>query len=67
MARWNFSRRALSLVFVCGLALTVAAEATLKDGTRVQMSNQEVEERLQVGMKLLRTFHSLNVFFVISC
>ena len=67
MDRWDYSRRALALVFVCGLALTVAAEATLKDGTRVQMSNQEVGERLQVGMKLLRTSHSIKLFFVISC
>ena len=67
MARWDYSRRAVALVFLCGLALTVAAEATLKNGTRVRMSNQEVQERLQVGMESSRTSHSIKGFVVISC
>jgi hypothetical protein len=49
MTRSEYSRRALALSFVCAIVLTVAAEATLKDGTRVRLRNGDVEEELQVG------------------
>jgi hypothetical protein len=53
MARWANSRRALALACVCALWVTVAAEAVLKDSTKIRLSNADVEERLQV----LPNFH----------
>jgi zinc transporter 7 len=53
MARWANSRRALALTCVCALWVTVAAEAVLKDSTKIRLSNADVEERLQV----LPNFH----------
>jgi hypothetical protein len=49
MTRSEYSRRALALSFVCAIVLTVTAEATLKDGTRMGLSSGNVEEKLQVG------------------
>jgi hypothetical protein len=49
MTRSEYSRRALALSFVCAIVLTVAAEATSKDGTRMRLGNGDVEEKLQVG------------------
>lgn len=43
-----YGRRAVTLVFLSALILTVAAEVTLKDGTRMRLSNEEVEKKLQV-------------------
>src|SRR5947209_17507368 len=52
MTRSAYSRRALALYFVCAIVLTVAAKATSKDGTKIRLSNEDVEEKLQVGAHL---------------
>ena len=49
MTRSEYSRRALALYFVFAIVLTVAAKPTLKDGTKIRLSNGDVEEKLQVG------------------
>lgn len=53
MMRWRYGRRALAVAVVCAFVLTVAAEASLKDGTKIRLSNEEVEEKLQVGANLM--------------
>ena len=66
MVRFLCGRRALAVASVCALVLTVAAEASLKDGARIRLSNEELEEKLQVGVKFKRpSFFLENVFFAI--
>jgi hypothetical protein len=66
MAHSAYSRRALTLAFVCAVVLTVAAEASLKDGTRIRLSNEEVEEKLQVGVNSIHCFIFVYFFSVSS-
>jgi zinc transporter 7 len=47
-----YSRRALALYFACAIVVVVAAEATLKDGRGMRLSNEDVEEKLQVGARM---------------
>ena len=49
-------RHALAVVCLSSLILTVAAESILKDGTSLRMSNEQVEEKLQVRPSVLSGF-----------
>jgi solute carrier family 39 (zinc transporter), member 7 len=56
MSRPADGRRALALALICALVVTVAADAALKDGTRIRLSNAEVEEKLQVRANFAHCF-----------
>ena len=67
MPRSAYSRRALALALVCAILLTVAAEASVKDNTRIRVTREEAEEKLQVGARPQRiSLISGNVVFVRS-